>query len=150
MKPEDRIFTVAEADGLVPYLKMEFERVHRLRGRISEHFQALERSGVELDLDVIDEFDPQSVEPALRPKAARLKQMVKEVASLVSRLHERGCLVKDLRLGLVDFYSVIDGQPVFLCWQFGEETVAYFHRLDGGFASREPLPAARTVGVLYN
>ncbi|MCH7579474.1 MAG: DUF2203 family protein, partial [Chloroflexi bacterium] len=28
---------------------------------------------------------------------------------------------------------------VYLCWKLGEDTIAYWHELDTGFASRQPL-----------
>ena len=43
--------------------------------------------------------------------------------------------------GLCDFYSIMDGREVFLCWRLGEPEVQYWHDLDGGFAGRQPLPA---------
>jgi hypothetical protein len=54
-------------------------------------------------------------------------------------LEELGVLVKDLDSGLVDFPSERDGEDVLLCWQLGEERVAWWHTLDGGFAGRRPL-----------
>jgi hypothetical protein len=47
--------------------------------------------------------------------------------------------VKDLEQGLVDFYAVMDGEPVFLCWQFGEPAVTHWHGIDEGFAGRQPI-----------
>jgi hypothetical protein len=41
--------------------------------------------------------------------------------------------------GLCDFYSVMDGREVFLCWRLGEPEVSYWHELDAGFAGRQPL-----------
>ena len=54
-------------------------------------------------------------------------------------MNAMGCLVKDLEAGLVDFYAVQDDEPVFLCWQFGEPSVAHWHALDEGFAGRKPI-----------
>jgi len=44
----------------------------------------------------------------------------------------------------VDFYSLRDDEPVFLCWQFGEPAVTHWHPLDEGFSARQPL-----AGVSY-
>jgi hypothetical protein len=48
--------------------------------------------------------------------------------------------VKDLDRGLVDFPALHDGEEVLLCWQVGEDEVAYWHGVDEGFAGRKPLP----------
>lgn len=58
----------------------------------------------------------------------------------VARINERGCLVKDLATGLVDFHGIVNGELVFLCWKRGEARVAYYHPLTTGFAGRKPLP----------
>jgi hypothetical protein len=42
--------------------------------------------------------------------------------------------------GLCDFYSIMDGREVFLCWRLGEPDVRFWHDLDAGFAGRRPLP----------
>jgi hypothetical protein len=58
----------------------------------------------------------------------------------VERLHELGVVVKDLDAGLVDFPAErVGGEPVLLCWQLGEERVAFWHGYDDGFAGRRPL-----------
>jgi hypothetical protein len=39
----------------------------------------------------------------------------------------------------------VEGGEAYLCWQFGEPEVAFWHRQDEGFAGRRPLPGpART------
>ena len=61
------------------------------------------------------------------------------VARCVNAIHELGAIVKDPDAGLVDFPARLDGQEVFLCWQLGEDDVAFWHGLDDGFAGRRPL-----------
>ena len=56
------------------------------------------------------------------------------------RLERLGVLVKDLDRGLVDFPALRDGEEVLLCWQVGEDEVAFWHGVDEGFAGRKPLP----------
>ena len=70
---------------------------------------------------------------------ARLRVLVEQITAAVERINEMGCLVKDLDVGLVDFYALRDDEPVFLCWQFGEPAVTHWHPLDEGFAARQPL-----------
>jgi hypothetical protein len=50
-----------------------------------------------------------------------------------------GVLVKDLDTGLVDFPGKRDGQDILLCWQLGEDEVAFWHGLEDGYAGRRPL-----------
>jgi len=52
---------------------------------------------------------------------------------------ELDAAVKDPATGLVDFPSLRDGEEILLCWLLGEDEVAWWHTLDGGFAGRRPL-----------
>jgi hypothetical protein len=60
-----------------------------------------------------------------------------------------GCLVKDVEQGLVDFYSMLDGEAVFLCWQFGEPGVTHWHPVDEGFAGRQPIEGVMVVPPVF-
>jgi hypothetical protein len=71
--------------------------------------------------------------------ALRLRRLAGEITAAVERINEMGCLVKDLEQGLVDFYSLMDDEPVFLCWQFGEPAVTHWHALDEGYGGRQPI-----------
>jgi hypothetical protein len=64
------------------------------------------------------------------------------VRSLLGELQNRGLVVRDIDRGLVDFPAIIDGEEAYLCWQAGEERVAFWHDLDSGFAGRQPLEGA--------
>ena len=57
----------------------------------------------------------------------------------IEGIQRRGCLVKDIARGLVDFYSLSGDRLIFLCWQLGERAVDHWHTLEGGFAGRQPL-----------
>jgi hypothetical protein len=61
------------------------------------------------------------------------------LAGILEEIQELGVLVKDLDSGLVDFPSERDGEEILLCWQLGEDEVAFWHRSDDGFAGRQPL-----------
>jgi hypothetical protein len=82
------------------------------------------------------DFDPQ--EP--RTLEERFEQAGAAVAACVERLERLGVFVKDLDRGLVDFPALHEGEEVLLCWEVGEDEVAYWHGVDEGFAGRKPLP----------
>jgi hypothetical protein len=62
-----------------------------------------------------------------------------EVRRLLEAIEQSGIVLRDIDRGLVDFPAVIDGREVYLCWELGEDEVAYWHDLDGGYGGREPL-----------
>ena len=82
------------------------------------------------------DFDPQ--EP--RTLEEQFERETEEVARCVEQLERLGVVVKDLDRGLVDFPALRHGEEVLLCWQVGEDEVAYWHGLEEGFAGRKPLP----------
>ena len=53
-----------------------------------------------------------------------------------------GCVLKGFEVGLVDFYSLREDRPIFLCWKLGEERITHWHETDSGFAGRHPIDGA--------
>jgi hypothetical protein len=62
-----------------------------------------------------------------------------EVRRLLETVEQAGIVLRDIDRGLVDFPAVIDGREVYLCWELGEDEVAHWHELEGGYGGREPL-----------
>lgn len=62
-----------------------------------------------------------------------------EVRRLLLALQEAGIVVRDIDRGLIDFPTIIDGREVYLCWELGEDEVAFWHELDAGYRGRRPL-----------
>lgn len=133
-----RFFTVEEANGLVAALEIEFGRIARARAEIAPLLERL--GGADASVALLNE--ERAPERGREAEAARLRVLAGEITSAVERINELGGLVKDLELGLVDFYALRDGEPVFLCWQFGERAIAHWHGLDEGYGGRRPLEGA--------
>jgi hypothetical protein len=62
-----------------------------------------------------------------------------EVRRLLETVERSGIVLRDIDRGLVDFPALSDGREVYLCWELGEDEVAYWHELEGGYGGREPL-----------
>ena len=135
MKP--RFFSLKEANSLVPHLSREFAKVAACRPQISALTERM--GGADVALAVLNGERP--APPGLEAEAASLAAVTEEVKEAAVRIGSMGCVVKDLDLGLVDFYGRVDGKAVFLCWQFGEAAVGHYHGLDEGFANRVELKA---------
>ena len=61
------------------------------------------------------------------------------IQGALAALAALGVVVKSMDAGLVDFFSLRDGEQIFLCWQLGEADIGFWHGLDSGFAGRQPL-----------
>jgi hypothetical protein len=72
----------------------------------------------------------------VRREHTRLEDAVK---AALERIHETGCVVKDLDVGLLDFPARINDEEVYLCWRLGEGRIRFYHRQDEGFAGRKPI-----------
>ena len=130
----ERLFTVREANALIPKLEFIMERLQRhtlvLREGVAELARVTGEPADDLTMaQIVD------LRPALRP-------VIAEVDALLAEIKECGGQFKGLDLGLVDFPAEIDGEPILLCWQYGEKEIGYYHTPDGGFAGRKPLHAA--------
>lgn len=65
---------------------------------------------------------------------------LEELISLIEKIEAMGAVVKGIEQGLVDFPHIReDGQEVYLCWMYGEETISYWHTISEGFMGRKPI-----------
>jgi len=133
-----RFFTLEEANALVPSLQIEFGRIARARAEIGPVIAAL--GGADASMVILQEDG--AAPPGREAEAERLRALAAEITEAVERVNDLGCLVKDVDAGLVDFYALQDGDPVFLCWQFGEPAISSWHGLEEGFSGRKPIEGA--------
>jgi len=133
-----RIFTLDEATrALERDIKPALERLYAN----IEDLQSERRRGMILGLVVDSGADAKNPDRAAYARTLdRVAALQAEMRQQVDRIQRTGAIFRDLRQGLVDFHAEIDGQLVCLCWQRGEETIAYWHPLDAGYAARRPIP----------
>ena len=130
-----RYFTPEEANALLDDVRPVGERLvaHRramavMAARRARYVQRIAGNG--------GDFDPQEQ----RTLEEEFEREGAAVAACVAQLEELGVVVKDLDRGLVDFPALRDGEEVLLCWEVGEDEIAFWHGVDEGFAGRKPLP----------
>jgi hypothetical protein len=130
----DRLFTPAEANSALPEVRAAAERLVAVRGRMRE----LERTQREL-VTAIGGNGGGYAAGDLNAAQTELAGLAEAAVACVERLEELGVVVKDVDVGLVDFPSSRDGEPVLLCWQVGEDEIRFWHRPADGFAGRRPI-----------
>lgn len=137
MKNELRVFTVQEANKLLPQISVILQKIRSAREKIL----SLE---VEIDaLELIAEKKDKS-SGELHKKVEEYSLAVNAFYALIDELHETGCLLKDPEMGLVDFHSLYQGRIVFLCWHLGENEITHWHEVGGGYATRQPLETKKS------
>jgi hypothetical protein len=123
---ERRLFTVHEANELIPFLS---GRLKSLRGIYAK-------------LKVWGSVNPTSEEIMIRggmPVAPEHVEAICEFRETLDEICREGCVVKDLDSGLVDFPTIWEGREVLLCWKLGEPEVGHWHEIEAGFAGRQSL-----------
>jgi hypothetical protein len=125
-----KYFTVDDANRTLPL-------VRRIVGDVvTTHRELLER------IDEYRALDPESEAPKARRREIEqeMQDLTDRVNGFIAELEEIGVLFKGFEEGLVDFYGMLDGSPVFLCWKLGEESIEWWHELDSGYSGRQRLP----------
>jgi hypothetical protein len=133
-----RYFTVAEVERLIPTLERIFIQVLQLRSALRLQEQELERAGVRLSRQVLDEESPREKPEVRRPKAL-FRAYYQTLSEQLARVSELGGEVKDLDTGLVDFPGRRGEEDILLCWKLGERLIGFWHTAESGFAGRRPI-----------
>jgi hypothetical protein len=124
---KDKVFTVEEANSLLPQIRGLLEGIQR-EARFQRKLRAeVRRAASKAKFGGGTPHGATYVESVFR-----MKKQVMEIQAL-------GVQVKDLFKGLCDFPHSRDGRLVYLCWQMGHETIRYWHESKAGFMGRQPL-----------
>jgi hypothetical protein len=132
-----RIFSLREANALIPRLQEQFEQVRELRSELL---------AVEGQLASLGQVtaEPREVDRRAPAEVQRLQRVARDltgqILGILGELAELGIEVKAAD-GLADFRSRLHGRTVYLCWRLGEQVIQHYHELHGGFSGRRPLPA---------
>jgi hypothetical protein len=136
-----RLFTLEEANALVPRVAAVLGRTTQMLGRLRLNVRRLSEAGfgpsgpgqLPEDADLAERPDLLEVLGVARMLADTIRDEVRTLEAL-------GIVVRDVERGLLDFRSIVDGErEVFLCWHLGEREIAFFHDLDSGYVGRQPV-----------
>jgi hypothetical protein len=135
MTQATRLFTLEEAERTLPLVRRIVEDLvaehPRWRAGVSRY------EALALDADATTGESPEMI--AVRTDVARRAERIEE---FLRELEEIGCLFKGFDSGLVDFPSLRNDEPVYLCWQLGETRIVAWHEMETGFAGRQPIDDA--------
>ncbi len=122
-----KYFTLTEASVALEIIKPMMDEIQKIRVEILEQhpetWDAIQRSAGN----------------GGNPTLSKLVKTFDRLDDLLHRILATGAQVKDINSGLLDFLALRNGQPVYLCWKYGEEKIEYWHELDAGFAGRRPI-----------
>lgn len=132
-----KMFTIAEANALIPQIRSLLKQLQQKKREIAL---------CEVKIDAAEILNPRSGNEQSPEVEALLKEYEDKVNSFyanIDEIHGMGCYLKDIELGLIDFYSVYEGRVVYLCWKAGEEAVGHWHEIGKGFSCRQPFKLER-------
>lgn len=129
-----KVFTVEEANQLLPRLT---ERVIELQDKQRDILAK------EVEIDTLELLYPsrEGEKPSeeVEREVEGYNEGVNRFYALVDEIHEMGCFLKDIEMGLVDLYTLYQGRVVYLCWKLGEPEVGFWHEVGRGYAYRQPI-----------
>ncbi len=128
---QPKIYTVAEARDLLPRLRPMLTEIRDLRREIAAHTSTLKQ--------MAPETSGNGHAPEVARLEGRISNCVDTIRDRLEEISKLGVEVKDLEMGLVDFFSLRDDRVVYLCWAVDEPTVTFWHELNTGFRGRRPL-----------
>jgi hypothetical protein len=131
VNPFPRLFTVDEANALLPEIR---QKVSRMKDALTRVRAEIEKASREANLPP---WSPELTEKLTERGVA--SRLVREVRTLIEQINDHGCLVNGPEAGLVDFPCLMGSEIVFLCWKLGEPRVGHWHRIPDGFAGRRTL-----------
>ncbi|MCC6581586.1 MAG: DUF2203 domain-containing protein [Phycisphaeraceae bacterium] len=123
-KPGRKYFPLQEANRALTYVSRVTADLMSCYGRVVDIRRHIEKPG--------DRSSREHLE-------ADYESAMDKLSLLVDELHHVGVELKDFERGLVDFPSVHEGREIYLCWEFGEDHIKWWHETDAGFASRQEV-----------
>ena len=141
MKPEPQIFTLEEANSLVPQLRTLVGQQLARRADIEDRLKSLAEATGEMPTEIAPP-EPNDT-PAVRELKQELLERIGRYQEAWSEVERLGAVVKDPRVGLVDFYGHVEGKAVWLCWKYRRGRDRALPRARRRFRSaRKPIGAS--------
>jgi len=123
----DRVFSLFEANGLIPQLQAHLSTVQRRKAVLLRMREEVQKASANASFGGGTSVGNQYL------------RSLQDISTNLRAISELGVVVKDIDLGLCDFPHVRDGRVVYLCWKLGEKEIRWWHEVTTGYGDRCPL-----------
>ena len=127
MSNKNKYFSVEEANAIIPELLVNIPRLQGLLQDLTEKYPDVNKAREKA------QFNGGSLQ------GGDYINCVFQANFLTERLESKGCILKGIKYGLVDFLSLREGKEVYLCWKNPEQQIEYWHDIQAGFAGRQRI-----------
>ena len=124
-----RLFTIDEAEAFLPRVQELLSTMRTSLSFLKKHAASL---GLPAQSDLTSWVGDHVVAHGYWSQLQGLSDAHRELDSM-------GIQVKDVEEGLIDFPARYGDKLVLLCWKDGEERIAWFHDIKGGYSGRRPI-----------
>lgn len=131
-----RTYTLRDANAIVPEIAVVVQRLRDLRDEVVALRDAhrLREGVLASERGAVAEGDPELTRLRLRTSG-----LVDQMQADAAWLDARDIVLRDISTGLLDLPAEAGGEPIWLCWRLGEDSVTAWHARDEGFAGRRPI-----------
>ena len=132
-------YRLIEANALVPKLEYIFSELARIQKRVNDILGRAENMGVEINLEDVLAESSNECNSSTALLKNKLRSLNEEYTEHLDEIEDMGVVVEDPEIGVVNFFSVLEGEEVLLSWQYGEPEVGHWHEVDEDYYARRSL-----------
>ena len=125
-----KTFTLSEARAMLPHLRPLLVLVRCERAVLVKLQPHINKARAKAETNGGSPYGALYLEHAFRFTEA------------LEHIEQTGVLVKDFKVGLIDFPYEHEGRIVYLCWKPDEDELEWWHEVDDGYAGRHPIGEA--------
>ena len=137
MKTSPRVFSLDEANALLPQLEALLARLEERHGRTARlHDELLMH-----ELLHQAELPPGAAakETDLDLHAQTLEASFADLEKEVEEIRAMGCVIRNLERGWMDFLGRRGDEPVYFCRRRGEKQIRFYHSVQAPAVERFPI-----------
>lgn len=142
-----KIVTLQEANGLLPLVQEHFFRIHQLLAKLQ---RARGPNNMARKTYFLDEKQ-KSIQVIIKRNRPKTKSYAAEKAEKliekeIIKVMKLGAIIKCLAPPHIDFLSMRNNEPIYLCWHGGETEIKHWHYLDDGPPMRQFIAESTFFG----